>query len=244
MNSLRHLYALTMMFLKPTIREPILLILVSLLPLSFFLVFYLIGGRALSTQVLIGVLVVFMVNVGIIQLPQLSVSYKARRLQEMYIASPIGPMVYASSLGLSRLAYVGPGVLVLIIYLLSAGVILPTMLPMTLLILTIAWFAGVLIGFTISLVVSDLYKISMIANLAGMVFSVIPPVYYPLDLVPPKWQWLAMLIPTTHAAQLLRVVNGLADSTAAMMTLHAAALVGTCLICLTIVSRRMKWQEV
>lgn len=244
MNTLRNTYALTMMFLKPTMREPMLLILVSLLPLSFFLVFFLIGGKALSTQVLMGILVVFMVNVGIIQLPQLSVTYKVRQLQEMYIASPAGPVVYAASLGLSRLAYVSPGVLSLLAYLLYDGVVTPAMLPATLLILAVAWFIGVLMGFTISLLVSDIYKVSMVANLVGMLFSVLPPVYYPLNLVPTQWQWVAMIIPTTHAAQLLRAINGLAESSLPMMTLHGAALAVTCLICLGIVTRRMKWQEV
>jgi ABC-2 type transport system permease protein len=220
LNAPLRAWAIAALTLKPNARQPLFIVLISLLPLSFFLVFWLIGGRALSQHALYGIIVVFATNAGVISLPQIAVSYRTSRLQEMYVASPVGPGLYALGIGLSRFFFALPPIL-----------------------LVLGAFTGIMAGFAISLLVPDIYLISSVANLLGLLLTVIPPVYYPLALVPAGLRWLPLLTPTANAAQLLRVLGGAAVSSPAMFATHWLILLGEGTACAFVVFRRMSWQE-
>lgn len=235
--------AIGKMLLRPALREPFSLVLVSLLPLSFILIFYLVGGRSLSDQALLGTLVVFASNVGVVQLPQICVTHRYWGLQDMFVASPVGPLAYASGIGLSRLIYVAPALALLLVVMVSKGAIPLSALPSVLLVLLACWLMGIFLGFALTALVPNVYKISMFANAAGLLLSVLPPVYYPLDLVTESMRWLPLLVPTTHAAQLLRLSCHMAESTATMQALHWLYLWGIILACGLLVARKLSWQE-
>jgi ABC-2 type transport system permease protein len=111
------------------------------------------------------------------------------------------------------------------------------------LVVLVTWFTGTMIGFTVAAALESPQMVGVIANLLGMLFSVLPPVYYPLDLVPSAWQWLPMIIPTTHAAQLVRVAAGLSETTPLMLAIHWTVLLGFAAACAVVTVRRAQWRR-
>ena len=243
MNAVLRTFAVAALTLKPSLRQPLFIILVSVLPLSLFVMFQLIGGSALGQHALYGMIIVFATNAGVISLPQITVIYRNSHLQEMYVASPVGPGLYALGLGLSRLLFALPPILVILGVLTVRGGMAASTLPLALLVVLCTSFCGVMTGFTLSLVVPNVYMISTVANLTGLVLTVLPPVYYPLAMVPAGWRWLAMLAPTVNAAELLRIYGGVSTGSPGMALLHWTVLLAETLVCGTIVFRRMSWQE-
>ncbi len=243
MSRITRLAALTLMFLRPALRSPVLTVLVVLLPISFIVVFRVIGGADLSRHALFGTLIVFSTNVGIVSMPQLAVTYKVRALQGMFVSSPVSPLLYASGMGLSRLAWVAPGLAVVLTILIASGGLAASQLPGVVLVVMVTWFTGTTLGFTIATVFDSPYMVGIVANLLGMLFSVLPPVYYPLDLIPAAWRWLPMVLPTTHAAQLVRVAGGLADTTPLMLGLHWTVLLAFALAGAGFTLTQANWRE-
>src|SRR5207302_3881963 len=105
MNAVARTFAIAALTLKPSLRQPLFIILVSLLPFSLFVTFHVIGGAGLGQHALYGIMIVFATNAGVISLPQIAVTYRHSRLQEMYVASPVGPGMYGLGIGLSRLLF-------------------------------------------------------------------------------------------------------------------------------------------
>lgn len=243
MKTLRSALAVSMLFLKPTLRQPLFLLLISTLPLSFLVIFRVLGGAQLSYHALYGMLVVFSVNAGVVSLPQLTLTYRSLRLQDMYCASPVGPGVYALGLGLSRFLFSLPPLTLVTAVLVARGQMAPAAVPAVAGVLLLTSFVGVMTGFLLSTLVANVYLISAAANLTGLLLVVLPPVYYPLEMVPAGWRWPALLLPTTNAAALLRISGGISHGDAAQWLLHAAILLAYALASGAFVFRRMRWQE-
>lgn len=243
MRYLSRLLAITMMFLRPAVRTPMLTILVSMLPISFIVIFRLIGGRQLSQHAIYGTLIVFATNVGIVSMPQLAIGYQIRRLRDMFVASPVGPLMYAAGMGLSRLAWAGPGLVIIIGVLVVTGGMPLAQVPSVIAVLLVTWFTGIMIGFFVSTLLPSQRMIGMVANLMGMLFSVLPPVYYPLDFVPQAWRWLPMLVPTANAAQLVRVAGGISTTSPGMIALHWIIMLAFAVGCGLVTVYKAHWRE-
>jgi ABC-2 type transport system permease protein len=243
MSTATRLSAITLLFLRPALRQPVLTLLVSTLPVSFIVIFRVIGGANLSRHALFGSLIVFATNVGVVSMPQLAVAFREKSLQDMFVASPVPPLLYASGMGLSRLSWVAPGLAILMGVLVATGGMPASALPAVIAVVLVTWFMGIMIGFTIATVAESPQMVSIIANLVGMLFTVLPPVYYPLELLPGPWRWLALIMPTAHAAQLVRVAGGLATTTPAMLALHWTALLGFTAACLVFTVKKAQWRR-
>lgn len=243
MNSITRTFAVAALTLRPSLRQPLFILLVSALPLSFFVTFHVIGGASLSRHALYGIIIAFATNAGVISLPQVVVTYRSSRMQEIYIASPVGPGMYALGIGLSRLLFALPPILVILAVLIMRGAMPLQSLPLAFLVILCTAFSGAMIGFALSLVVSNVYVISTVANLLGLVLTVLPPVYYPLALVTPSWRWLPLLTPTANAAELLRISGGVSLSSPGWTLLHWAILLLEAGACGFVVFRRMSWRE-
>ncbi len=242
MRVLRQAFPIAIMLALPTLRHPLWHFTLSIIPASYFLIFTLMGGPELGRQALLGALVVFAVNAGIVSLPQLIVGLRYRRMQEMFVASPIGPVPYALGTAISRLLYVLPLIVLVLALLVLTG--LPVgKLPPILAVLFVTWLIGSMLGFTVATYVRNPMHISAVSNLLGLLLTLIPPVYYPLSLVPKSVQWLALLVPTTHAAQLVRIYVGAVRVKAGSLALSWAVLGAYAALFLLLVATRARWHE-
>lgn len=237
--------AIARMLAIPAIRDPATYAFAFLFPVIFLFLYSLIGGMKLGQHVLFGSLISLVMNSGIISLPQTVVSYKFRKLQDMYVASPVHQLIYLFGLGLSRLLYSIPGVLLFLIILLSSRYMPLSALPVIVVVLLLSWAAGCAIGFTVATYFNNIMQVSAAANLLGLFMLLMPPVLYPLELIPEQWRWLALVIPSTSAAQLIKVACGASSlNSPAYVLAYWVILILYTVSGFVLVLKKSRWREV
>lgn len=245
MTFIRQALSVAILATRGTFRNPLILVSIALLPATVFLLFFMIGGMGLSQHVLLGSMVAFTFNAGIVSLPQVFVQYKGRKLQDMFVASPLHPVTYMTGLGLSRLLYSAPNLALVLGASLWTGVLPWRALPGVLVVLLISWLIGSLIGFTVATYITAARNIGVVSNMLGTLLAAIPPVLYPLDLVPGEaFKGIAMAVPAAAAAQLVRIQAGATESPWFQQPLLWSILALYLGLGLLLVVRGSRWREV
>ena len=134
--------AIARMHTIPALRDPATYGFALLFPVIFLFLYWLIGGMQLGQHVLYGSLVSPVLNAGIISLPQTVVSYKYRKLQDMFVASPVHQLSYLFGLGLSRLLYSLPAVALLFLILFVSNFLPARAIPVVILAMLMSWATG------------------------------------------------------------------------------------------------------
>ncbi len=244
MRLIKQFLAIAIMFAIPAIRNPIWYLAISIIPCAFFFVFWLLGGMKLCYHAILGALVVFSINAGLVSLPQLAVGLKSRKLQEMFVASPVHPIIYALGIAFSRFIYVLPLIMIAFVVLIVKGLLSGLVIPYVLLILILTWFTGSMIGFTIATYINNVLYISSIANLLGLLLNLLPPVYYPVSLIPQRFHLIALLFPTSSAAQIIRAASHLGDAVSIKILFCWIVLLGYAISSIILVVKKARWREV
>lgn len=216
----------------------------GLIPGALYLMFFLVGGQELSQHVLYGALIAQALGAGLVSMPQFIVIHRDRRLLEMYIASPMGPLPYMIGFAAGRLIYMVPGLIVLLSIMLGFGFMELQNLPATLGVVFATFVLGSMIGFTIATYIRSLFVTGAVSNILNSLLMMLPPVMYPLAIIPDRYQWLAFIAPTTAVAELARWVNNLTELSSGRLTLCLLILTGWLIACLGLVMFRSRWREV
>jgi ABC-2 type transport system permease protein len=134
------------------------------------------------------------------------------RLNELYHASPLSPEAYFLGMaGGVMVAYLPP--VVLFLGLLEVVHPLSPVAAATLAAALLAvWLFSSSLGYFISTLFKDMKTIWPYSSLLTNLFGVVPPVFYPLALVPPDLRWPFLLVPTSAAAALVNTAAGLEAS--------------------------------
>jgi len=244
MKKAARIFALAEMLVLPQLRSPATYAMVLAFPLLFLYMFWIFGGLRLAQHALFGNVVAIALNSGIISLPQVIANYKVRRLQDIYVASPVTAFDYIMGHGISRLLFALPGCGVMLAVLLLFHFMPLRALPATLLVLLITWATGCAIGFMIASYMDNPVSISAIANLVGLVMVLLPPVSYPMEMLQSRWKWLALAAPSTNAAQLVKVFSGVSQLGAPQQCLaYWAVLIFYCVLFFWIALHKSRWRE-
>jgi ABC-2 type transport system permease protein len=206
--------------------------------------FWLLGGMELGKHVFVGWLVSLGASGGIAELPQTVLRYKQFRLQEVFVAAPVHPLSYMTAFGLRALftSLAAWGFVLPVMYVLD---LLPAgRIPLVLVVLLLTWAMASAIGFTIAMAVRRIAIISLVATMVWLLLGSVPPVLYPVDLVPEAFQWVAWLFPTAHIAQLLRGILGMADLAGWEFLMHSLVPLAVTCGLLVWVAARSRWREV
>jgi len=239
----RQAFALAAMFTIDAFRDWFVYLVLGVFPISFFIMLYLIGGAALGQHALYGFIISVCANAGVVGLPQKVVFYKhIRKLQDVFVAAPISPLVYMGGHALSRLAWSLPGFLMFVVILLVCGFMHVGAIPLMLVVVVATWLVGSALGFMLGTFVSNPHLISSIANMLGMALVLFPPVIYPMHLIPAGLRWAAALIPTASAAELLRLAGGVSET--GMNPLYLWLVLGFWTVaCSLLVGRASRWRD-
>ena len=230
----------------PLLRDPMLLVVISLfsfLPVIFIFVFATAPGAA--TQSLVGAIILTFAFTGLFASQSVYFNKQWFRFQDMLVASKVSPASYAVGLSVSGLVVALPGVLVaLFLVLLSrptpvAGVLVGLGTSV------ILWIGLVFVGFAIGATTKNARRANSIPQVLSIALGFLPPVYYPLSTLDhyPVAQAFAMLIPTTHAAQLAKYYFGLIDIPGWQVALGWAYLLGFTALMGFLASRRAHWVD-
>ncbi len=215
----------------------------SFLPVIFIFVFATAPGAA--TQSLVGAIILTFAFTGLFASQSVYFNKQWFRFQDMLVASKVSPASYAVGLSVSGLVVALPGVLVaLFLVLLSrptpvAGVLVGLGTSV------ILWIGLVFVGFAIGATTKNARRANSIPQVLSIALGFLPPVYYPLSTLDhyPVAQAFAMLIPTTHAAQLAKYYFGLIDIPGWQVALGWAYLLGFTALMGFLASRRAHWVD-
>jgi len=215
----------------PLLRDPMLLVVISLfsfLPVIFIFVF---ADQASAVQSLIGAIVLTFSFTGLFASQSVYFNKQWFRFQDMLVASRVSPASYAVGLSVSGLVVAMPGVLVALALLLLLATAL------------ILWIGLVFVGFAIGATTKNARRANSIPQVLSIALGFLPPVYYPLSRLPALAQPFAMLIPTTHAAQLAKYYFGLIQIPLSEVVIGWAYLIGFAALMGFLASRRAHWVD-
>src|SRR5438309_3176546 len=229
----------------PLLRDPMLLVVISLfsfLPVIFIFVF---ADTASAMQSLIGAIVLTFSFTGLFASQSVYFNKQWFRFQDMLVASRVSPASYAVGLSVSGLVVALPGVLVALVLVLLSAPVPAIGVLVALATALLLWIGLVFVGFAIGATTKNARRANSIPQVLSIALGFLPPVYYPLSTLDhyPVAQAFAMLIPTTHAAQLAKYYFGLIDIPGWQVALGWAYLLGFTALMGLIASRRAHWVD-
>lgn len=228
---------------RGNIRQPMVYVTLAAMPASYFLVFSLLAGGSLGRHAFLGAAVAFAVTGGVVSLPQTVVLYRMRRLHDMIVASPIRPLTYVAGLAVSRLLYVAPPLVVVIAAFGLFGDVAPWRVAAMVPFVVVGWAFGCALGFAIARRWDNPAYISAVANMVGYLLVLLPPVYYPMSLLPePAWLPTS-LIPTAAIADLMRWSAGISETAGPLTAVQVLSVAVSLVVCLWYASRDGRWRE-
>ncbi len=230
----------------PLLRDPMLMILLSLisfLPVLFIFVFG--AGQGAFLQSVVGAIVLSLAFAGIGSAQSVYFNKHWFRFQDIYVASRVSPVSYAFGLSVSTLLVSLPALVIAMTILFlqtSAGVL--GILAVTL-VAIVTWIAMLLMGFVLGASTKNTRRANSLPQLLGLLLGFLPPVYYPLDKVPGYLQPLAALIPTTQAAQLSKYYAGVLATplSGAEILFGWAYLIGFAVVLAVLAARLSHWTD-
>ncbi|MGC8556087.1 MAG: ABC transporter permease [Conexivisphaera sp.] len=179
-------------------------------PLSILIILEFVSRGSTLQFGIVGGLTMIIVSNGLGLLSD-AASYRLYfKLQDMIVAGPVSQWAYMLGLALSGLLFSVPG---LAIFLALMGVLGVHVYSAAEAALSIAllWAVSASLGFSLSLFFRDLKEVWSTTSILVFAISVLPPVYYPLTLLPAWLRYVSLVSPTASAAALLQESMGLLD---------------------------------
>jgi ABC-2 type transport system permease protein len=184
----------TVFMTRSYLKEPLAFVSDLIIPLIMFMIVHLGTGRGVES--LIGILIVIAWSSGSFALARKLGSYKAWRLMDMFIASPLKPIEFAIAVALAHLIIIVlPATIVTVIMILISS-INPASLILLIASIIVAWITGITFGLYVYSKLADPFKISSTANLLNLLLIILPPVIYPISILPSIIQLISILLPT------------------------------------------------
>ncbi len=240
-KTLRSLWAI-MYYLGfiPMLRNPLFIAFVFSTPFTLiFILFVASNGEALPYG-LAGALTMVTTELGLFVGTDLA-SYKLQnRFQDMVVASPVSPLVYMFGVALSELLFGAPALLILFALIGGQGASMAS-LVVCLGVVLLLWVTTTSLGFFFSAYAPNTQNAFIINGFITTILSVLPPVYYSVNVLPKELVPLALAIPTTEASSLFQGAIGLGN--AIPPASGFAVLLAATVITLALVSFRMRWRE-
>lgn len=165
------------------------------------------------------------------------------KLHDYFVASPVHQTTFLLGVALAGLFFSVPAFVVLVPILVYLG--LPLIdLPLASLAVGAVWLFSAAIGYLASTYVSNLRNGWQSGLLLSVIVGILPPAFYPAEVLPSNLLWLAYLVPTTHTVLLLRIMMGQEFNLPGWSPLVGwMALAGMLLISLVATSRVARWRQ-
>lgn len=165
------------------------------------------------------------------------------KLQDMFVSSPLSPVSYVAGLSLAKL-FSGLAGIVLFSALLevyakitAAGAIEIAAAAV------ITWASISALGFMISTFARDVRDLWVYSPLLNVALAFLPPVFYPISLLPQDLQFVAYAAPTTYPAQIIQSATGLVTTTPTGLLFDFVGGVGYTLILVALAARLAHWRQ-
>jgi ABC-2 type transport system permease protein len=223
---------------------PVVTISTVISPLSLLAVVVFVSSGALLGTAIEGGLIMIFFSSGIALQSDLAHLKNDFKLQDMIVSSPTSARMYMGGMTLAEIVYSLPGIAILIA--LAAIYIQPNLIQIAILttVVLLMFAVSVAIGFMLSTFSSDVVQSYAFSRLLSLLFATLPPVYYPITLVPFPFNYIAYLSPTTYAAEIMHSSTGYIDLSITQLALDWAVLLGVCAVILLVAIKKTRWRDV
>ena len=223
---------------------PVVLLNTVLSPLSFLLLIAFVSRGQLIGEAIEGGFIMSMFQSGMSLQGDLAHLKNDFKLQDMVVSSPTSPAAYVAGMALAEVIYSMPALAVLAV--LAAIYIHPGIAQALQLlgVFLLMFLASVALGYTLSTFSSDIVQSFAFSRLISTLFSTLPPVYYPITLIPLPFRYLAYLSPTTYAAEISQNTTGLLPLSSLGFALAWGVLFSTTGFLALIAVKKARWREV
>ncbi len=176
-------------------------------PFSLLFVLYVVSGGLYVEIAVAGSLVMALVGYGLSLGQDISFYKTEYKIQDVFVASPVSPLTYMMGLALSELLFGLPALVVLAILVVyfSQSVIAVPLLIVTIL---LVWSTMSAMGFFLSSHMLHMRNATQVISFVNVILAVLPPVFYPITIMPEMLQPLGYAVPTTHASLMLQHIIG------------------------------------
>ncbi|WP_461863783.1 ABC transporter permease [Thermococcus sp.] len=235
-NGLKAIISIAYLNLTSLFRSPLWIFAQLLTPMGIILILYFLGGERALLYGLIGATVATTVHASL-SVSRLVVILKLIGFQDIFIASPVTSLEYMLGLSLSRLIGALPATFIFVALMFYKLSLTPSSLGLIIFLILLTWIQFSLIAFSVSLYIKNLVHVDAITMILSTALILLPPVYYPLTKLPPILQKIALLVPTTYTAEILRnaLLNGSGYS------IYLIGILIYCSISMILISKRLRW---
>ena len=200
------------------------------------------GGRSFALGV-IGSLLLVLSTVGTGLAGDATWYRLETKHKDFFVASAVNQLGYLLGIAFAGLFFASPALVVLLPLLVYIGLPLIT-LPLVLLSLVGVWLFSSAIGYLVSTFTSNLRNGWQSGLLLSVLVGILPPVFYPAEILPRNILLVTYAIPTTNAALLIRDAMGNTPTLPYWSPLTGWFLIVVSLaIALAVTSRVARWRQ-
>jgi ABC-2 type transport system permease protein len=223
---------------------PIILLSSVISPFSILIVITFVSHGSLFGTAIEGGLIMTFFSSGIALQSDLSHLKNDFKLQDMIVSSPTSARLYMGGMTLAEIVYSIPSLVILIAL---SGIYLHLSL-LQIAILSIAlllMFAiSIALGFMLSTFSNDVVQSYAFSRLLSLLFTTLPPVYYPITYVPALYRDIAYLSPTTYVAEIMQSAIGYLNIPVGLIIFDWIVLSVVCAIILFVAYKKTRWKDV
>ena len=189
-------------------RNPISMVFSAISPFSLLFVLFVVSNGHYIQFAVAGSLVMALVGYGLALGQDISFYKTEYKIQDVFVASPVSPLTYMTGLALSQLLFGFPALTVLTVLAAFFGTSISN-IPLLLSTIFLIWGSMSAMGFFLSSHMLHMRNATQVISFVNVILAVLPPVFYSIGRLPLDLQYLAYIVPTTHASLMLQYTMGL-----------------------------------
>jgi ABC-2 type transport system permease protein len=213
-----------------------------LTPMAVLFVFSIISNGALLKYAVLGGFITILASNSLSTMFDAAQMRLDTKFQDLFVASRMDVVDFVSGLGISNLVYSLPEIAVYIVIAVVFGVFTPASFLLMAVILLPLSVAMTSIGVLFSYIPSHFRNIWGMFSIISLLFTFVPPIYYPYSLLPKPLLYIFALSPATPAAVLIQNVTGL-QPFGAVSYIMVGVLLAETLAFLLMLMKFAKWRE-
>ena len=243
-NRLRSIFTLVQLNgIIPIRTTPLYVVNLLASPLSFLFFIYIVSHGTYVAFGITGGMVLTMLTVGTGLQSDLTHYRHDLKLQDIVVASPVEAPIYVAGMALSEFVYSLPALAVFVTLFVAWGFATVTSLIVVAGVLVLVWAFACALAFTLATYFKDVRETFIFSPLLSLLFTVLPPVYYPISALPAWAQVAARVSPTTYAAGLVQGAVGLAPLSFSAAVIDWAVLAAFTAALFVIAAVKARWKE-
>jgi ABC-2 type transport system permease protein len=224
------------------IRSPGFIVFSSTTPFTVLFFLFVVGGPGYIPYGLIGATISILVGAGLFLGADATYNRLQFKFQDFCVASPLRAVDYMVGLSLGELTFVTPSLAVLIGLFAYLHLISWTF-PLAVVVMLLAWVFSSAFGFFLSTFILKSRSAFSVTSLVSTLLTVVPPVFYPIEVIPKSVRFLAYLAPTTHLSILMQSVLGLQSYPQYQLLASWAVLLGFTIVFFLLAAFKARWRQ-